>query len=200
MIDGGRRPSRFCLVPADRADALLAPLREYFAGEPSVAVLVEQRAPDRNRRPPHSADQRRPRAPVAERDPRRALPPDLRDEARGLRFVQRLEPLGRTLEDADTSELVELSRANDAAAVSELWWRYSQRVQMRLRAHLGDLAAATAMPHVLGRVLDELDRHDLGTEPLAGWLDSLVDRYADECAESPRARVVPPVCHIKPGP
>ena len=60
LIDEQRaRVSR--LVAAEQADVLLAPLREHFAGEPEVAVMVERRTANRADRP------------IAERDPARAI-------------------------------------------------------------------------------------------------------------------------------
>ena len=182
-MEGSPRPFLFCLVPADQADALLAPLREHFAREPRVAVLVEKRLPSRDRRPSRAVVQGYQRAPVAERDPRRALPRELHHDARGLRFVQRMEPLGRTHEQTSTSELVPMIHAHDPTAVSELWWRVAERVHVRLRAWLGEFAAAQATPEMLGRILDELDRYDPERQPLTAWLDAVVDRYAEDRAE-----------------
>ncbi len=144
LVTPSPRPFLFCLVPADRADTLLTPLREHFASQPQVAVLVEQRAPEGDQRRADPEVRGHARAPVAERDPQRALPPTLRPAARGLRFVQRMEPVGRTHEATDTSELLALSRAEDTGAVSELWWRFSGRVLARLRSRLGEAAAEAA--------------------------------------------------------
>jgi hypothetical protein len=181
-MESSPRPFLFCLIPADQADALLAPLREHFARESRVAVLVEQRTPSRDRRPSCAVVQGRQRAPVAERDPRRALPRELHHDALGVRFVQRMEPLDRTHEQTATSELVPMIDAHDPAAVSELWWRVAERVHVRLRAWLGEFAAAKATPEMLGRILDELDRYDPERQPLTAWLDAVVDRYARDRA------------------
>ena len=156
----------FCLVPPERADTLLDRLRAHFAGHPHVSVLVERRAADRG--------------PVAERDPARALPPELRPEARHLRLVQPMEPVRRTYEDRPHAELIERSVAGDAEAVSELWWRISERVLVRLRLAIGVFAAERATSEVLGRVLDELPAYNTARQPLSAWLDRVVDRY---CAE-----------------
>ena len=156
----------FCLVPPERADTLLDRLRTHFAGQPQVSVLVERRAADRG--------------PVAERDPARALPPELRPEARHLRLVQPMEPVRRTYEDSPLDELIERSVAGDAEAVSELWWRISERVLARLRLAIGVFAAERATSEVLGRVLDELPGYDAARQPPSAWLDRVVDRY---CAE-----------------
>lgn len=172
-MDDEQRARVFYLVAAERADALLAPLREHFAGEPGLAVLVERRTPG-------GADHGRSRAPVAERDAARALPPQLRGEAPHLRLVQPLAPVGRTYENAGLDELVQRAVAGDPEAVSELWWRVSERVLARLRLAIGVFAAERATSQVLGRLLDELPAYDPARQPLSEWLDVVVDRY---CAE-----------------
>jgi hypothetical protein len=169
----------FCLVPAARADALLEPLREHFADDPHVAVLVERRKPETQRT--HwipGTDHPHRRAPAAERDMIRALPPQLRRQARHLRFVQRLEPVSERHQGTSTMDLVAAIRAGDPDAASELWWRFAERIRMRVRARLGETAAATAERTVLGRILDELDDYDPDARPLPDWLDDVVDRYA----------------------
>jgi hypothetical protein len=180
----GVAPTRFlfCLVPAARAGNLLEPLREHFADDPHVAVLVERRAPDVARPAwvPGGNSHPHRRAPAAERDVIRALPPQLRKQASHLRFVQRLEPVSERHQDTSTPDLVTAIRSGDPEAASELWWRVAERVQMRLRARLGDTAAATAERRMLGRILDELDDYDQQEHPLPVWLDGVVDRYAAE--------------------
>jgi hypothetical protein len=167
----------FYLVPPDRAASLVEPLREHFAGEPGVAVLVERRAVGGSTR---AQEPVRSRAPVAERDPARALPPELRREARHLRLVQPMEPLRRTYEDVEIRELVGCSVAGEPEAVSELWWRISERMLARLRLAIGVFAAERATSQMLGRVLDELPGYDAERQPLNAWLDRVVDRF---CAE-----------------
>jgi hypothetical protein len=170
---GRMNPRVFCLVTAERAGELLAPLREHFADAPDVAVLVERRTAP-------SPSGGRSRAPVAERDPVRALPPELRPEARHLRLVQPLDPVRRTHESAGEAELIAAARAGASEAVSELWWRVSERVQTRLRLAIGVFAAERATSQMLGRLLDELPAYDPAREPLTAWLDRVVDRF---CAE-----------------
>ncbi len=174
------RPRLFCLVAAERADTLLPPLREHFAHEPLVAVVVERRRPGGPRRLLDPAGEIHRRAPTAERDPVRALPPELRHQARHLRLVQRLEPLRRTYEDTDMADLVGKCLAIDPEAVSELWWRVSERALARLRLRLGQLTADDAARDLLGRILDELSGYQAEREPLTAWLDAVVDRYAED--------------------
>jgi hypothetical protein len=179
-MSDGQLPRLVYVVAPERADVLVPPLREHFATEPRVAVLVERRTRGRGEHPALEARHARQRAAVAQRDPLRALPPELHPEARHLQLVQRMEPLRRSLEDVGMSELVDRSLANEPDAVSELWWRVSPRMLARLRLRLGDFAAERATSHMLGRLLDELPRHDAERAPLTAWLDAVVDRYSEE--------------------
>lgn len=186
------RARLFCLVVAERADLLLPPLREHFAGDPLITVLVERRTASGPQRLLDPAGHTHRRAPVAERDPVRVLPPELRDEAHHLRLLQRMEPLSRTYEDTATEDLVGKCLAMEPEAGSELWWRVSERVLARLRLRLGDLAAEGAARGVLGRILDELPDYEPEREPLTAWLDAVVDRYALARADPASRRPAPP--------
>jgi hypothetical protein len=189
-----------CLVAAEQADALLLPLREHFAAEPLVAVLVERRTLNPDNRPVDPAGRTNRRAPVAERDPVRALPPELRHEAPHLRLVQRMDPLRRTHEDTQTEDLVGKCLAMEPDAVSELWWRVSERVLARLGLRLGHLGAEGSTREVLGRILDELPNYEPKQGPLTAWLDTVVDRYAqDRAQDAPRADPAVPDLYPAPG-
>ncbi len=174
----GKQPSVLCLVPLERAGELLQPLEEHFAGDPRVTVMIERHMPHEDQPGAGPAGRRKRRAPVVVRDIIRALPAALRAEAHDLRFFQRLEPVGRTHEDTDTAQLVEQIRAGDPEAISELWWRFAERVRQRLRRQLGSASAAdAAASDALGRILDELADYDPTTQPLSTWLDEVIDRY-----------------------
>ena len=175
-----KRAHLVCLVPPERADVLLSPLREHFAADPLVTVVVERRVPGDTSRVVDRLGEGQRRAPIAERDAVRALPPELRHEAQYLRFVQRMEPLRRTHEETDTPDLVDKCLANDPEAVSELWWRVSERVLARLSLRVGQHDAANGTRQMLGRILDELPGYEAQRESLTAWLDEVVDRYAEE--------------------
>ena len=175
------QPIFFCLVPAALADTLLEPLREHFADDPRVTVIVERRTPATPQA--HwipGTEQPHRRAPAAERDLLQALPARLRREAQHLRLVQRLEPVSTRHQETSANDLVAAIRAGDPEAASELWWRYAERIQFRVRARLGETAAENAERTVLGRILDEFDDYDPQSRSLAAWLDDVVDRYALE--------------------
>jgi hypothetical protein len=78
------------------------------------------------------------------------------------------------------TELINRSLAGDPEAAHELWWRVSERVLARLRLAIGPFAAERETSQVLVRMLEELPGYDPEREPLAHWLDVVVDRY---CAE-----------------
>jgi hypothetical protein len=175
-VDDTLRPRLVYLVAADRADELLGPLHSHFASAPEVAVMVERRGHDRDQPAPPNRVQRR--APVAERDAARMVPPGLRRDAAHVRLVQPMQPVRRVHEATDMQELVRLSIATEPAAVSELWWRVGERVRTRLRLQVGAYAVDRLTSQMLGRILDELPGYDPRQLPLASWLDQVVDRYA----------------------
>jgi hypothetical protein len=175
----GPQPHIFCLIPPDRADELLAPLRRHYAGDPALEVLVERRRGSDTPRFLAPVEQRHRRAPIAQRDLADSLPDLYRDEADALHFEQRLMPLSRVHQGTSTGDLVAAVRTGDPGAASELWWRVHERVRMRLRARLGDVEGARAEGRILGRILDEID--DYEHEPdraFSAWLDDVVDRVA----------------------
>ena len=175
------RPHIYCLIPPERAEDLLDPLKRHFAEDPTLEVLVERRTDAERPRFLAPEEQRHRRAPVAERDLVGTLPARLRDEAVGLRFEQRMQPLGGRHQGTATEDLLVAIQRGDPHAASELWWRINERVRMRLRIRLGDIEAPRAERHILGRILDELSgyQHD-PDRPFTVWLDEVVDRFAAE--------------------
>jgi hypothetical protein len=159
----------FYLVDPHADGALLPSLSSHFEPEQRVAVLVERRG-----RAAAVEPRRHRRAPVAERDPARALPPELRHAARDLRLVQPMAPLGRAHEDSGLDLLVARAVALDPQATSELWWRLAPRALARLARRAG----GAATPALLGWILDELPGYDAARGPRAPWLDAAVDRFA----------------------
>ena len=83
------------------------------------------------------------------------------------------------------ADLVGKCLAVEPEAVSELWWRVSERVLARLRPRLGQVAVEHAGREMLGRILDELSGYQAEREPLAAWLDAVVDRYAEDRSRRP---------------
>ena len=181
MEEGPHHPHIYCLIPPDRADELLAPLRRHFAGDPALAVLVERRRGSDTPRFLAPVEQRHSRAPVAQRDLAGTLPDRFRDESDAVRFEQRMQPLGGHHQATSTEDLAAAIRAGDPDAAAELWWRVNERVRMRLRARLGDVEGPRAEGKVLGRILDEVEhyRHEPDRQ-FTTWLDDVVDRFAAE--------------------
>lgn len=174
-------PRLVYLVDAERAE-LVETLRAHFAGEPEVAVVVERRGRGEDESPQRGKR----RAPVAERDAVRAVPPELQREAAHVRLVQPMQTVAREHESTEIQELVRRSLATEPAAVSELWWRIGERVRTRLRLQVGAYVVEGLTSQVLGRILDELPGYDPGRAPLASWLDQVVDAYAIDLAANGR--------------
>lgn len=167
------RPFLFCLVPEPLAARLLEPLQACFAEDPTVEVLVERRSADRPVPSGHS------RAPVAARDLPARLPPELRELAKEVAFVQRMEPLGPVHAYVPDDDLVRLVRDGDPAAASELWWRYRERVRIVLRSALARTDADGAERSALGAILDALDfAGPDGEQAFGEWLDDVVRAHA----------------------
>ena len=178
-MEEGPQPHIFCLIPPERADDLLVPLRTHYAGDPALEVLVERRRGSDTPRFLAPVEQRHRRAPVAQRDLARSLPERYRDEADALRFEQRMMPLGGVHQGTSTDDLVTAVRNGDPGAASELWWRVNERVRTRLRARLGDVEGPRAEGKILGRILDEIDDYEHDPDrAFSAWLDDVVDRFA----------------------
>lgn len=189
----------YCIVPPDLAGELHDPLREHFAADPRVEVIVEQRWRDRRRTAdrrtqaaPMSEELRRVRAPAGRRaDERRAptidveppqLPRRVRPYADRLVFVERIEPSTQQLEDADTARLVAWIQSGETEAFADLYLRYFDRVYAYLRVALSDPhAAEDVTQHVFANVLEALPRYERrGDVPFRGWLFRLVRNAALE--------------------
>jgi hypothetical protein len=102
-----------------------------------------------------------------------------------MRLVQPMAALGHLHQDTGLLELVERTVAMEPAATTELWWRVSPRVLARLALKMSAADEAATVRAMLGRVLDELPRYKPGGEPLPTWLDTVVDRFAEEHTAAP---------------
>ena len=173
------QPHIFCLIPPNRADELLAPLRRHYADDPALEVLVERRRGADTPRFLAPNEPRHRRAPVAQRDLSDSLPDRYRDEADALRFEQRMQPLGGQHQGTSIDDLAAAVRAGDPDAASELWWRVNERVRMRLRARLGEVEGPRAEGKILGYILDEIAGYEHDPDrAFTAWLDEVVDRFA----------------------
>jgi hypothetical protein len=184
MPKDGRSAHLYCLVDPRASAPLLAAVRDHFASEPEVTVLVERRGAHGDQHPAGPPEAGVHRAPVAERDAARLLPARLRDHVGRLRVVQPLAPLRRSHEDTDVVDLIAQSVALEPEATSELWWRIAPRVLARLELRLGRATDPDSARSVFGRVLDELPGFDPARDRLPAWLDAVVDRYV--ATEPPR--------------
>jgi RNA polymerase sigma-70 factor (ECF subfamily) len=194
----GSRPVIYCVVP-DFARELYARVREFFAGDTAVRVIVEQRSVERRR----SASRRRsdvPRVPRLERrrvkaeagrrvEERRvmlvaaaappALPPDLDLDGEDVRFFERLEPSTLAREDADTARLIARIQAGEPDLYREVYVRYFDRVYAYLRIALKDATEAEDVAQdVFIRVLQAIPRYERRETPFRAWLFRIVRNCA----------------------
>jgi RNA polymerase sigma-70 factor (ECF subfamily) len=184
----------YCVVPRDLAYKLHEPLREHFAQDGGIEVVVERRVDDRRvratrRRPgagPISGDvpdrrtvrsesgrriaERRALAVSAGAAP--ALPRKARRYAERLVFLERLEPSGQQRGDADSKRLVTRYQAGEKGAFEELYLRYFEPIYTYARVALAEHhAAEDVTQQVFVRALPALERYELRAGvPFRGWL------------------------------
>jgi hypothetical protein len=174
----------YVLVPPELESEVLEPLREHFAPDEHVEVIVERRAGERRM----GIDDRILRDLSMPRSERRAqtvprslpgLPPQLEPHAEALRVVQRLTPVRSGLEDLEMHEVVRRAQDGDPDAPTEIYWRTYERVHRRLSLRLADPAAAEReVKPLYGGIFDRLGEFDPEQVSLESWLDRVVDDHA----------------------
>jgi hypothetical protein len=198
---GAERAVIFCLVPEALAEELLEPLREHYSGRLEVTVIVDRRESERRadpgRLPPplensdglerRSQERRRP---VVPRRFAGELPPALAMNASSLRWAQRLGPVRRELSGADLEEVLNAVARGHDDALAELYWRYVNRVSVRLASRLDERRETEdATRDVFGRLFDELPRYRAEDGAFMAFVDSVVDAVV---ADRSVAAVGPP--------
>ena len=190
--------SVYCLIPPDLSEELLDPLREHFAGDPTVEVIVDRRLRQRrsgvDRRtltvaPPDLVQKR---AGVERRQrldrrtpqiPRQlALPEAAAAHAERIRFAQRLPAVTQGDTQAlSLHELVLRIQQGDPEAPTEFYWRLFERVYSRLRSIMGRYSRPDEhMAEMFGVLLDHVDEWMPGAErSFEDWLYSVVDSHAE---------------------
>lgn len=184
---GGQRAVIFCFVPEALAEELLKPLREHYAGRLEVTVIVDRREGERRadsgRLPPpfdnldvlerRSHDRRRP---VVPRRFAAELPPALAMNASSLRWAQRLGPVRRELSGVDLDGLLSAVARGHDDALAEIYWRYVNRVSVRLAGRLDDhRKTEDATRAAFGRLFDELPRYRAEDGTFMAFVDAVVD-------------------------
>jgi hypothetical protein len=196
--------SVFCLIPPDLAEELLDPLREHFADDPAVDVIVERRLRPRrsgvDRRlfnvAPADLVQKRSGAERRRRADRRApqiprhldLPEAARAHGERIRFAQRLPPVhGGSVQELSLHELILRIQHGDAEAPTEFYWRMFERVYSRLRTLMGRYSRPDEhMAQTFGVLLDRIDEWMPGAErSFEDWLYTVVDAHAATLPREP---------------
>lgn len=187
----------YCLVPRDLAPKLHELLRDHFADNPSIEVVVERRAAERRQ-----ADDRRRldvqvaadsrlirnqagrriesrRAPAVEVDPP-PLPVRARAYARDLAFVERIEPSAEHLADIDSARLVTRFQSGDTQAFTALYIRYFDRVYAYARVLFrgNEHEAEDITQQVFVKAFEALPRYTQRGRPFRSWLFTIVRNRA----------------------
>lgn len=194
----GRRSVVYSLVPRAVPSVVLSALRGFFGGERDVKVIVDRRARERRRRAerrtggdlPEGREERRRirsedgrrmgehRAELAPIATPAELPPDVREYADRVRFVERLPAPPQAVEDLDTARLVTRLQAGEADAFDEIYERYVARVYGYMRVALRDEHEAEDAAHeVFVTVLQALPNYELRGIPFRMWLFRIVRNY-----------------------
>lgn len=187
-----RRVITYCLLPRDLAGKLHEPLREHFAGDPAVEVIVERRRSERravperrerlgsllaqpaerrrvrNRAGRRAGDRRAAQVPAGSSD---LLPERARSYADWITFVEVCEPADSYIEDQQTARLVTRIQSGAADEFASLYMRYFDRVYSYLKLALNDARAAEdATQQVFNDVIQALPGYDCGGQPFRAWL------------------------------
>jgi RNA polymerase sigma-70 factor (ECF subfamily) len=184
------RTIAYCVVPLDLAPKLHETLRRHFAADPATEVVVEARvrerragadrrtgadaAGDLGRRWVRAHGGRRladRRASLIEVDAP-SLPRKARAFAARLRFVERLEPGDRQLEDLDTARLITRIQAGDRELFSVVYLRHFDRVYGYVRNALRDSRDAEDLTQqVFIAAFERIHSYEVRVDsPFRAWL------------------------------
>jgi RNA polymerase sigma-70 factor (ECF subfamily) len=204
--DAPRRSIVYCIVPEDLADRLHAPLRNHYAAQPRIDVVVEQRWRERRKRtdrrvasdpepPLTTGEQRRIRAAEGRRAAERRalavsiavpgeLPRKVRPYVDRLAFVERVAPSGQQSEDADTARLVARFQSGDSDVFSELYLRYFDRIYAYVLVAINEAhEAEDAAQQIFMQVLEALPRYERRRQPFRAWLFTIARNYTIRLVE-----------------
>jgi RNA polymerase sigma-70 factor (ECF subfamily) len=204
----------YCIVPRELALKLHEPLRDFFADDPAVEVIVERRrrerrGPDGRRAPsPRSGSERRVvhnaggrrvadrRATVAPVEGPEALPRKVRHHAGRLVWVERIEPATEQLADVDSARLVIRFQAGEAEAFGDLYLRYFDRVYSYLRVlfRSDPHQAEDVAQQVFTKVFEALPRYERRGHPFRAWLFAIARNEAvTQLARAGRSEATDPL-------
>jgi hypothetical protein len=203
MAEVATSASVYCLIPPELAGELLEPLREHFAADPAVDVIVDRRIGHRrsgvDRRSLMVAspdvvqkrsgvDRRRLAGRRAPQIPRNLeLPAEAAVHADRIRFAQRLTALSGGTIELSMHELILRIQQGDPEAPTEFYWRLFERVYSRLSTALGRYARPDEhMAATFGVLLDHVHEWMPGAErSFDDWLYSVLDAHAETLPREP---------------
>ncbi|MDX6590831.1 MAG: hypothetical protein QOJ13_27 [Gaiellales bacterium] len=121
----------YCVIPTDTSPTDVAALRLRFADDPSVCVILDDRAGEEQ----PTSETLKQRRPVLRWDvPETTIP--------GARFEQHMPPVDLSMADLPDAVIIARSIEHDVAASAELRWRYYARVLILLSNRLGNRTRA----------------------------------------------------------
>jgi RNA polymerase sigma-70 factor (ECF subfamily) len=191
---------RYVIIPSDLAHDLHEPLRDHYAADPSIRVIVERRTPGEPGTLGDGAAKRR----TGDRGPSQrmtisaaapgSLPPEAVPHAHRLRFLRLLEPDAPDLADRESLRLVARFQHGDPDAFDALYRRHYDSVYGYLRLSLRDAhLAEDVTQHVFVRALRALPRYRFRPGvPLWSWLREIA---RNEARRTLRARGVAVEAH-----
>jgi hypothetical protein len=201
-----RAPRLYLLVPPDLAGRLHEPLRDFYAAESTVEVIVDRRSSERreheDRRVEGSSEappvERRRitrrlgsrRAPQVVRAAPVELPRKAWPYADRLTFVQRMKPIHRTGEQVEALALLARASKGETDAYGEVYRLFYDRVFAGLRTLVNDTRAAEDLTHrTFSRAFDEISSYRAASLTFEEWLGRHARSLADEHLQHHRRKV-----------
>ncbi len=166
---------RYVIIPSDLAHELHEPLRQHYAHDATIRVIVERRATDdaaRTRSGRRAGDRGpSPRMTISASAPG-SLPPEAVPHAQRLRFLRLIEPDAPDVADRDSLRLVARFQHGDPEAFDALYRRHYESVYSYLRMSLRDADhAEDVAQQVFVRALRGLPRYRFQPAvPFWSWL------------------------------
>jgi hypothetical protein len=153
----------YCVVPTETDPAVVTELREKFASDPWISVILDNRTQDEG---PNSGMLTRRRAVLHWDPPENTIP--------GARFELRIPPVDMSLAHLPDDAIIARAIERDPAASTELRWRCYARVLIGLTSRLGDRATAHELvPGVMDAMQSALADYPRKTD-FSRWLTTFI--------------------------
>jgi hypothetical protein len=153
----------YCVVPSDTELEVVAALREQYASDPWMSVVVDDRA---NEEEPSTEVLMQRRPVLRSQVPGSTIP--------GARFEQHMPPVDVSLADLPQPEVIARATRHDPAASTELRWRCYAQVLVQLTARLNSRTEAHKLvPRVMDALQDALPTYTPDSD-FSRWLRKFI--------------------------